>query len=169
MTRFLITSLLLFTSVTALAQDELNKVKIKLIDQFVEIIDGGKTSSHYIEHYVEKYGELFLQHIPGQEERLKGMISEEVGAYVSDEQQTKALYESVRGSVHQRFTTEELKKILRFYKTDTGKKTLKHMPGLMYDTGILAQQWGMSLEVPIRDKIARRLKKEGISPKSPHQ
>ncbi|WP_144391639.1 DUF2059 domain-containing protein [Pleionea sediminis] len=56
------------------------------------------------------------------------------------------------------FTHEEIKKLLAFYKTDIGKKTIKVMPGLLQESIFLSQEWADELIPEVQKRVQNRLK-----------
>lgn len=65
---------------------------------------------------------------------------------------------------HKYYTGKEIKELLRFYSTDLGRKTIQVMPALLNESMQAGQEWGKSLGPVIQQRIAARLKQEGIKP-----
>ena len=63
------------------------------------------------------------------------------------------------------FSTEDLRTVLAFYKTDTGRRVLERMPLVMKEAAIAGQQWGMRKEA----ELVRELEAEytGSGPSEP--
>jgi uncharacterized protein len=62
------------------------------------------------------------------------------------------------------FTHAEIKDLIRFYDTPTGKKTIREMPSLLQQCMAAGQKWGESLGPIIDKRVRERLKHEGIDP-----
>lgn len=56
------------------------------------------------------------------------------------------------------FSTEDLRTVLAFYKTDTGRRVLERMPLVMKEGAIAGQQWGMRKEA----ELVRELEAERV-------
>jgi len=65
---------------------------------------------------------------------------------------------------HKYYTGKEIKELIRFYSTDLGRKTIRVMPALLNESLQVGQEWGKSLGPVIEQRIAARLKQEGIKP-----
>jgi len=61
-----------------------------------------------------------------------------------------------------RFSEEELKELIAFYKTPLGKKLLQNMPAITQEAMQAGQKFGQSLGPKIQERILARFKSEGI-------
>ena len=59
------------------------------------------------------------------------------------------------------FTEQELKTILAFYETPTGKKLLQQQPTVANESMRFAQDWANKLSVEVTNKMRDELKKRG--------
>jgi uncharacterized protein len=55
------------------------------------------------------------------------------------------------------FSDDEVKELIKFYKSPIGQKLVREQPQMMRESMIVGQQWGFQLG----QKIARRLKEKG--------
>ena len=55
------------------------------------------------------------------------------------------------------FTKDDIKKMINFYNTPIGKKTIKLMPLIMQESMVAGQEWGKQLG----EKVAKKIKEEG--------
>jgi len=60
-----------------------------------------------------------------------------------------------------RFTASEMKEVLAFYRTPTGRKFLQQMPELAQDTMKLGQQFGQTVGQDIQRVMTDELRKRG--------
>lgn len=63
---------------------------------------------------------------------------------------------------HRHFTAAEIKGLINFYSTDLGKKAIRTMPVLMQEGMVIGQRWGQSLAPKIKQRIAAKLKQQGV-------
>lgn len=63
---------------------------------------------------------------------------------------------------HKYFSTDELKDVVAFYKTPTGRKMTKHLPQITQEAMLAGQQHAISIQPKIERRLAARLKEEGI-------
>jgi len=61
------------------------------------------------------------------------------------------------------FTGQEIKDIIAFYQTPTGRKSIAIMPQLIQGSMMVGQKWGLSVTYRSLVKIKQRLEKEGIA------
>jgi hypothetical protein len=62
----------------------------------------------------------------------------------------------------QRFTQQEIRDVVAFYRTPTGQKMLAELPGLMNDGMRIGQQWGQAVAQLAVQRIQTRIKELGI-------
>ena len=62
------------------------------------------------------------------------------------------------------FTHEEIKALIAFYETKTGRKLIAVMPRLMGESMIAGQQWGNSLAPESEQRVLAALRREGFLP-----
>lgn len=95
--------------------------------------------------------------------RVKGIVQDEIGKIMHDEFIANGfLKETSYRIYHKYFTTAELKEIVAFYKTPTGKKLTTLLPKITQEGMLAGQQHGQSLGPVIRQRLMARFEKEGI-------
>lgn len=80
--------------------------------------------------------------------------------WVADTAHTEALAEDVARMYAEHFSPEELKDILRFYKSDTGKKVIAAMPILAEKSIRLGEEWAIREAPSLVEKIRQRMQEE---------
>ncbi len=63
---------------------------------------------------------------------------------------------------HRHFSAAEIKGLISFYSTDLGQKAIKTMPVLMQEGMLVGQRWGQSLGPKIKQRVAAKLKQQGV-------
>lgn len=66
------------------------------------------------------------------------------------------LTQQIGGVYDEEFTHKEIKEIIKFYETPTGKKTLTKMPIIMQKSQMLGQQWGMKVGQMIDSELRKK-------------
>jgi hypothetical protein len=61
----------------------------------------------------------------------------------------------------QRFSEQELKEAVAFYKTPTGKKLLEEEPKILDETYARLQQWATRLQSEVMTRVRAEMKKRG--------
>jgi hypothetical protein len=62
------------------------------------------------------------------------------------------------------FTHEEIKAVIAFYQTKTGRKLVAVLPQLMAESMIAGQEWGNSLAPEAEQRVLAALRREGFLP-----
>lgn len=93
------------------------------------------------------------------------IIDEEVNNVFKDELATGSLDELMYPLYDEKFTTPELEEILAFYKTPTGQKVIKVLPGLTQQGMIIGQKWAQGLAPKLQERLQVRLEEEGLGKK----
>src|SRR5262245_3016399 len=107
---------------------------------------------------VEQAKNLYLQQDPGLAKDLN-----EIAAQLRNDLQPRfaELTDEVARLYATNFTDQELKDILTFYKTSSGKKLLNEQPKLVDSSMKFAQEWANKLSDQVVVKMRDELKKRG--------
>jgi hypothetical protein len=107
---------------------------------------------------VEQTKSVILQTNPG-----LGKDLDEVGAQLRTEYapRTAEMANEIVLLYAQRFTEQELKEALAFYKTPTGKKLLAEEPKILDETYGRVQQWAGKLQGEVMGRVRTEMKKRG--------
>ena len=62
------------------------------------------------------------------------------------------------------YTQEEIKELIKFYKTDLGKKTIEIMPVIMTESMVAGQKWGQGLGPQISLAVQKILADDNVAP-----
>ena len=65
------------------------------------------------------------------------------------------------------FTHQEIKELIAFYETPTGKKAIVVLPKVVNEGIVIGQRWGQSLGPEIEKRVKAALMREGLLPKGP--
>jgi hypothetical protein len=107
---------------------------------------------------VEQAKNLLLRSNPMVEKDLKEVTAKLHTEYAS---RIKDLRELVARVYASRFTEQELKDALTFYKTPLGKKLIEQEPKILDQTMKDAQAWGDQLSQEVMNRIRAEMKKKG--------
>jgi hypothetical protein len=107
---------------------------------------------------VEQTKGVILQTNPGLTKDL-----DEVGAQLRTEYapRTAELTNEIVRLYAQRFTEQELKEAVAYYKTPTGKKMLAEEPKILDESYARIQQWASKLQEEVAVRVRAELKKRG--------
>ena len=59
------------------------------------------------------------------------------------------------------FTADELRDLVAFYRTETGRKTIEVMPSILAETTTMGTEWGRRVSELAAKKAAQRLRDRG--------
>jgi len=65
------------------------------------------------------------------------------------------------------FTHDEIRELLSFYETDTGRKVLRVMPSLMQESMQVGREWALEMAPQVDAEIQKRFREEGFLEKRP--
>ncbi len=112
--------------------------------------------------------------VPGFVEQAKAMIQQsnpdlgpqlkEIGAAVLPDFRSRSedLVGFIATAYASRFSEDELKKLLAFYRSPEGQKLVKTMPQVLEESYIRSQEWGQALSRDILARFRTELEKRGI-------
>lgn len=119
--------------------------KEKDIYRLMEISGSADLGTQVMYAIIEQYKEI----IPDVPDEYWNMVLKE---FSSDE-----LIQLIVPIYDRYFTHEEIKDIIKFYETPTGKKMVENLPFITQESMNAGQQWGME----IGERIQNELKKDG--------
>ena len=93
-------------------------------------------------------------------EKVLDMMATEVSA--TFDENMPSLKDEMIPLYHRHFSAAEIKGLVNFYSTELGQKTIQVMPVLMQEGMLAGQRWGQSLAPKIKQRVAARLKQQGI-------
>ena len=161
----LLVGMSLFTGALA---DELDRQKKKLIDELILLIDTNDTAEYFKKKYTEKYTAMLKERAPDIDDKALNLIPVITADLIDSEiAQKNSLNEDLYLVFHREFNKKELKQLVKFYRSATGQKALEKLPDVIYQSGIVARNWGNALEVPLRNRISERFKQENIAIAAP--
>lgn len=140
------------------AQSKPSAAAMKVGEQLVNATGAGSIFNPLIPGVVEQAKLVFLQQNPGLAKDLN-----EVAAKLRDEYASRQaeLNKYVASLYAQRFTVDELKKLLAFYQSPLGKKLLEQQPRIVDTSMSYAQDWANKLSSKVIDKFREEMKKRG--------
>lgn len=131
---------------------------IALSKEVMEIKGAAKMFDPLVPGVVEQAKNLFLQTNPNLGKELNEVaatLRTEFGARRGE------LNEQLARSYAQRFTEQELKDTLAFYRSPLGKKLLMEEPAFVDQTMSLAQNWANKLSEEVIGRMRTEMRKKG--------
>ena len=143
--------------------DKMTAAKKADIEKLMRIIgppDVTKQTSHF---FVRQFSQTIKASRPDLPAKTYQILSEEINKVIDEHMTAKGgFFDMVVPIYAKHFNHQEIKGLLKFYRTDLGKKTIKAWPLILQESMLLAQDWWKSLAPLIKKKVNTRFKKEGI-------
>ncbi|MCO7222711.1 DUF2059 domain-containing protein [Pleionea sp. CnH1-48] len=161
MIRVLLVSILLAFSQVSFAED-LTDEKKRVIDELLEIT-GALKIGEMMGTAVADQIIVAMSQRSNLDPKAIAIVQEEVKALMIEQFIDNGFVHNMSyGIYHKYFSTKELKEIVAFYKTPTGKRMALHLPQITQESMMAGQKHGQSLGPEIEKRILERFKKEGI-------
>jgi uncharacterized protein len=91
------------------------------------------------------------------------IMNEELKLLVDEAMTEKSgLVESFCSIYDRYYTRDEIKKLIAFYQTPIGKKTIEVLPSIMQESMAVGQAWGQSIAPVLVERLMKRMKTRGI-------
>jgi len=145
-------------SSTAQAQKTPSAEQMATAKELTQLIGAADLSKPLIAGVVEQAKVVFLQQNPGLSKDLN-----EIAAQIRQELEPRIseFTDEVARLYATRFTEQELKAIVAFYKSPVGKKMQTQQPLIVNASGQFAQEWAGRLSDVAINKMRDELKKRG--------
>lgn len=99
---------------------------------------------------------------PNLSDRALAIIREEILAVMSSEKSKQSLREQICQVYAKIFTTDELRRLVKFYSSPVGKKLAASMPLIIKDSQEITRVWVMTLIPELRRRIRERLETQKL-------
>jgi uncharacterized protein len=143
--------------------DELTAAKSADIRRLLEITDVAKLAQQFASQNGRNMLRIMRLSRPGLSDRAQPIIEDEAAkVYAEKAAAPGGLLERVIPVYDRRFTHAEIKELLAFYRTPTGRKSLVVMPDVFREMVDVANRWGKTLRPEIQERALAVLKKEGL-------
>ncbi|CEJ15679.1 DUF2059 domain-containing protein [Phreatobacter sp. AB_2022a] len=133
--------------------------QVALARQVVELSGASTSFENVIPAFIEQAKAMFLPTNPD-----LGRQFNEVGEQLKTEFQPRVneLIQSISVAYAQRFTLDELKRILAFYQSAEGQKLVRTVPSIMEETFARSQQWSQVVTRDLVQRFREEFQKRGI-------
>lgn len=140
------------------AQPKPTAAAIATAQQLVEVTGAAQLFNPLIPGVIEQAKLLFLQQNPELAGDLNAVAAKLRTEYAPSQSE---LAKHVASLYAQRFSADELKQLLAFYKSPVGKKLLAQQPQIVDSSMKFAQDWANNLSEKIIAKMREEMKKRG--------
>lgn len=146
------------------AAEEITAEKKRIIDEMLALTGALKAGEMLGTAVTDQMINAMAQQNTNIDARTIEVLKDEVGKIMHDEFIANGFINEVSYEVyHKYFSTAELKEMLAFYKTPTGKKMASLLPRVTQESMMAGQRRGQTLGPIIQQRLRARFEKEGIT------
>jgi hypothetical protein len=143
--------------------EEFTREKKDAINELMSITGAAQMGELFGNAFVQQLTNILKKTNPEIDPRALEILKKEVMALIHEEMVEKeSLQKLIYPIYHKYLTLEEIRELVRFYKTPVGKKAISVMPKMAQEAMQAGQAWGQSLGPVIQQRVLARLEKEGI-------
>ena len=154
---------LMILSSTNIWANELSKEDRKVIDELLEITGAVKIGEMMGVAVSNEFINAMAQQNREMSPKVVKIVQDEIGEFMSEEFVENGFIYKLSYEIYPKyFTINEIKEMVNFYKTPTGKKVASVMPQLTQESMIAGQRQGQSLIPQLQERLKKRLEAEGV-------
>jgi hypothetical protein len=143
--------------------EELTQEKKDATKELISLTGAAQMGELFGKAFVQQMTNILKKTNPKIDPRAFEILEKEVMGLIHEEMVEKeSLQELIYPIYHKYLTLEEIKELVRFYKTPLGKKAISVMPKMTQEAMQAGQAWGQSLGPVIQQRVRTRFEKEGI-------
>ncbi len=143
--------------------DELNLEKKAAIKELLQVTGATQMGEMFGNAFAQQITQVWKTAKPDIDPKAFDIIQQEVEAIMYEELVVKeSLIPHMYPIYHKYLTLEEIKGLIRFYKTPLGRKTISVMPKMTQESMQAGQAWAQSIAPKLDQRVLDRFKKEGI-------
>lgn len=166
---FRLIALCLLTSLSApLAHaDALTEAKVSDIKKLMQITGSANLAKQYAGAISQQMFVALKAARPDIPDRALGVMNKELLAFFSEKMSTPGgLIDQIIPIYDKNFSDQEIRDVIAFYATPTGKKVIQVLPLVLKQSIEAGQHWGQAMSPQIQARIVAALDKEGLLPKA---
>ena len=149
---------------TLQAQDtdpEKEELILKLLDQTGQSAEA--VGQQMASAFVQQMTMALKQAAPDTPPETYDIVEKAVTSTINEEMEENDMVKQISYPIYDKhFTVEDLRDLVAFYDTPTGKKAIQLLPVISQESMVAGQQWGMSLVPKIQERVENDLKEAGL-------
>jgi tetratricopeptide (TPR) repeat protein len=143
--------------------EELTQQKINAIKELMSITGSTQLAEIVGKAVFQRMANFVQETNPEIDPRALQIIEEELTSLMREETGEKGSFQQVVYPIYNKYLTlDEIREIIRFYKTPSGKKMISVLPNMMQESMQAIQPWANSLMPRLQQRVFARFEKEGI-------
>ena len=154
--------MLLFGSVSCLAEESVDPRKLAAIKELIQVTGAATNSEQYSQAFSQQLVSVLRMSNPDLPDAAVQIVNEEVGSMVEEAFSAESLQKEIYPIYARYFTLEELQGLIDFNKSPAGIKANQVMPQLMTESMKAAQMWSRAITPEISTRVLERFQEEGI-------
>jgi hypothetical protein len=143
--------------------EELTQEKMNAVKELMSITGSIQLAELLGNAVVQQMTNLLKKTNPQIDSRALKILEEEVMTLMREETGEKGSFQQLIYPIYNKYLTlEEIRELIRFYKTPVGKRAISVLPKMMQESMQASQAWAQSLGPEIQRRVLTRFEKEGI-------
>ena len=142
------------------SSQEIDSEKIEDIASLIEIMEADNLLDQMNRVMLQYWSNAIRNARPDVDESILSIVKEEIYAVTTGYR--NELLARIVMIYHKYFSHEEIRDLIDFYRTDTGKKTIRIMPDLLRESMEAGRMWADSIMPVLKERLRERLRKEGL-------
>lgn len=149
---------LVTSAASAQTKKEPSAAQIKLAHQIIDISGAGHAFDPIVPSIFQQTFSSFIRQNPD----LQKPLADTMKALQPEfEKRQPEVIEIMARAYASHFTEAELKQVLAFYATPTGKKLVVELPKVLQESFAEAKQWGVKISEQVTIRLREEMKKKG--------
>lgn len=135
------------------------------IHKLIDMVGGGNLALQMASMWTQSLIQAFRSANPDMPDRAAVVIEKEMTSILSEKINAQGgLMDQMVPIYAKYFTHAEIKDLLAFYGTPTGKKAIAVLPQVMNECSEVGRTWGQSLAAEAEARVKAALRKENLIP-----
>lgn len=154
--------IVLFIMGPLFAEQSIPPEKLHAIRELINITGARMDREAIAQTFIQQMLSVLRAHNPDLPEKAIDIVTEQVYAIVAEEVGKESLQQHIYPIYAKYFTLAELKGLIEFNRSATGRKANKVMPKLIQESMDAAQNWSRQLGPGLSQRVLKRFAAEGI-------
>jgi hypothetical protein len=147
--------------------EALTEAKTNDIKQLMQITGSGNLAKQYAGAISQQMFMALKAARPDVPDRAFAVMNTELLAFFTEKMNTRGgLIDQIIPIYAKNFSDQEIRDVIAFYNTPTGKKVIQVLPVVLKQSIEAGQKWGQAMSPEIQARVVAALDKEGLLPKA---
>lgn len=132
------------------------------VQKLINLSESNESEQFIADKFVQQKNQTLRENNPDISIEAYSIVRQETDALVDEEMKTGGLRKRLAHLIYEHYTPSDVKVMIEFYSTTTGKKVLKLRSKLMRESADIKKAWRTALELELHRRIEKRFLTEDI-------